>query len=646
MKKILLAFAAVIIGMSASATPFSVANKAKLIPCGHPDFGPWEKVDFNEDNTLLSRADASDEVYYTLAGNPAGMTYHQYQNKSSQVAMAFQIEPEFLASLTNGEITGISFYTGANWSTGVNEIKEGTVFITDNLSTAFLYTQNVSLPSKILEKVDVTLDTPFAIPANKKIYVGVYFQLTAANDYALVADGKQHFNDYGGWVGIRSNSEAKWSWDNTTNYFGFYTLGATIKSATFPKDAVSILDIAGQPIAIENEPVACQFIVQNNGVNPVESISLELAIENEAPVTVEYPLEVALGMNQTEIVEAELTANKPYKAANVTVAVKKVDGADNTSTDATGSFSVTVVPETTELQRNVVIEEFTSTSCVYCPVGYTIMEQIHEEFTDGSVIPVCVHVNTPGSDPMTATSYSSIANKYISAGVPTSAINRQYPMYPDYDDFMSYIYGIRSMPAIAIVTAKAKLDPETRILTVDSETSFAFDYDDGDKNFILSYAVTEDKVGPYTQKNGYFGQSGNIPGNWNQKPSSVQLVYNDVARQLDKATGITGSIPAEIKAGETYKFSHDVKLVNSINDLDLIHVIVFITNRKTGVIENAYTLTSDGNGNYAGIESVIVDDNDDAPVEYYNLQGVRVNNPAAGIYIRRQGSKVTKVLMH
>ncbi len=45
-----------------------------------------------------------------------------------------------------------------------------------------------------------------------------------------------------------------------------------------------------------------------------------------------------------------------------------------------------------------------------------------------------------------------------------------------------------------------------------------------------------------------------------------------------------------------------------------------------------------------GIESVAVDD-ENAPVEYFNLQGVKVANPSAGIYIRRQGSKATKVLV-
>lgn len=46
----------------------------------------------------------------------------------------------------------------------------------------------------------------------------------------------------------------------------------------------------------------------------------------------------------------------------------------------------------------------------------------------------------------------------------------------------------------------------------------------------------------------------------------------------------------------------------------------------------------------AGVEGVVVD-NENAPVEYYNLQGVRVENPSAGLYIKRQGNKVEKVVI-
>ena len=45
----------------------------------------------------------------------------------------------------------------------------------------------------------------------------------------------------------------------------------------------------------------------------------------------------------------------------------------------------------------------------------------------------------------------------------------------------------------------------------------------------------------------------------------------------------------------------------------------------------------------SGVKDVAVDAN--APVEYYNLQGVRVAEPTNGIYIRRQGNTASKVLV-
>lgn len=47
---------------------------------------------------------------------------------------------------------------------------------------------------------------------------------------------------------------------------------------------------------------------------------------------------------------------------------------------------------------------------------------------------------------------------------------------------------------------------------------------------------------------------------------------------------------------------------------------------------------------FSGVENVTVSD-ENAPVEYYNLQGIRVANPENGVYIRRQGNTVTKMLV-
>ena len=45
----------------------------------------------------------------------------------------------------------------------------------------------------------------------------------------------------------------------------------------------------------------------------------------------------------------------------------------------------------------------------------------------------------------------------------------------------------------------------------------------------------------------------------------------------------------------------------------------------------------------SGVDEVSVD-GESVPVEYYDLQGRRVENPTNGVYIKRQGSKVEKVI--
>ncbi len=58
---------------------------------------------------------------------------------------------------------------------------------------------------------------------------------------------------------------------------------------------------------------------------------------------------------------------------------------------------------------------------------------------------------------------------------------------------------------------------------------------------------------------------------------------------------------------------------------------------------------SSADGAVAGVESVIPDTvtgDENAPVEYFNLQGISVgSNPVPGVYIRRQGSKSEKILI-
>ena len=74
-------------------------------------------------------------------------------------------------------------------------------------------------------------------------------------------------------------------------------------------------------------------------------------------------------------------------------------------------------------------------------------------------------------------------------------------------------------------------------------------------------------------------------------------------------------------------------VVDDITSPVLIQGIKLFTYTQTEYPENG-----------AGVEDIIGDDAN-APVEYFNLQGLKVNGDEPGIYIRRQGAKTSKVLV-
>ncbi len=77
-----------------------------------------------------------------------------------------------------------------------------------------------------------------------------------------------------------------------------------------------------------------------------------------------------------------------------------------------------------------------------------------------------------------------------------------------------------------------------------------------------------------------------------------------------------------------------------IVDAKTVKTTDYAGNLESDVVTTGY----DNDGNLSGISEVSVDA---AKVEFFNLQGVRVDGELApGVYIRRQGSKASKVIIH
>ena len=136
------------------------------------------------------------------------------------------------------------------------------------------------------------------------------------------------------------------------------------------------------------------------------------------------------------------------------------------------------------------------------------------------------------------------------------------------------------------------------------------------KNENEKYATTTDKSGNIVQLGGRHGQGyvsfvDNLGNKYGAKEDKTEVIpASDVQYASENVFSIYGSDDYQ----EAYKLTVNLEA-------------------------NSFSL-----GESTGVESVSEDDVN-APVEYFNLQGVRVENPQNGLYIVRQGNKVSKQII-
>ena len=106
----------------------------------------------------------------------------------------------------------------------------------------------------------------------------------------------------------------------------------------------------------------------------------------------------------------------------------------------------------------------------------------------------------------------------------------------------------------------------------------------------------------------------------------IQIDYSSASFSTDYQS--QSSSHAEVTYDPTYGYPLEVTVLSAWGDEQL---------------HNTDRYVYSDYAEYSAVEGIVSDEN--APVEYFNLQGIRVENPAAGIYIRRQGSETKKVLI-
>ena len=127
---------------------------------------------------------------------------------------------------------------------------------------------------------------------------------------------------------------------------------------------------------------------------------------------------------------------------------------------------------------------------------------------------------------------------------------------------------------------------------------------------------------------------------------NVECDYDNVTYtyKVQGPKGLFGyaEAPFEVKEGNlvTTKPINAADYEDIVTGTSMCNITITATNGKNESVSRQFNITIKA---ASAIEDVMNDAN--APVEYYNLQGVKVANPGKGVFIKKQGSKTTKVVL-
>lgn len=300
-----------------------------------------------------------------------------------------------------------------------------------------------------------------------------------------------------------------------------------------------------------------------------------------------------------------------------------------------------------EFRRTVAVEKFTATWCNNCPkVMLPAHKYLHALGKDALYIEPHV-LNTIGSDRNQLPSYIYPINYNVGGDYPALMINRAYKQDSwKPADTSCFTKGIQMPCTVKVnlfidsydynhITAKATFVSAEDIDNTSGNYRVGFTI--LEKNVPIEYDASQQTSNMSGSTMWLYGESNFLPAKF---PRDITMFTNVVRGTDDAATGIEGSLPAQIKAGEEYEVLLDIDLPSNVKDpknLILASTANYWNKEQTGEGKAPILNATSKDLEYVEPSSVAAITVASADNGVYNLTGVRVadttDNLPAGLYI-------------
>lgn len=525
---------------------------------------------------------------------------------------------------------------------------------------------------------EYTLEEPIEIDGKHDIYFGSSYVLkaTAKSEETYCIPTNSSIEEVAGGLiigcGSKTSSSLSWSDESQSGSLGNFAVEAVVSGIEMNAVDVKVLSATTTATKVKTtDEIPVTLTLKNVGAYDITSYDIEAYLDGTLMSTTKVSLKSAIATDQTATSDAtiQLAFDETHENAVVEVKVTNVNGNgdDEDMSNNTASFSISAYEKM--YHHTVLFEEGTGQWCGWCIRGYVGLEEMHEKNYD-DFIGMGVHVGyyTTSSVDTMAFAIDSKGNFYGSVvgytGYPQAVVDKQYSCDPS--EAQEYYEYLSAIDAVAGIYGRAYWDGDN--IVVSGDVQFCYNAPAGSNFRIVTYLI-EDEVGPYYQQNYYSGGNYGTMGGYEKAGSVVPLIFNDVLR------GVYPDIPSDFTLGEElteakergiwpskvfqYEYTYEVTpKVNRIaiknnsgyfvsddryqNKENLRLAVALLDYDNGGIVVNAckVPIASDKESAISGVET-----NNNAPAEYYSLDGIRLDGPAQkGIYIVKQGSKTYKRL--
>ena len=594
----------------------------------------FENVLFVQQSKSCTRSGENDELPWAYYLSEYAYGYSIGRNETGEYSAAMFVPGDGILQGAKISSLGIPSVTD-----GMKDVK---VWVRETIDGEDLASGSVSSIDKQSYGI-ATLSKECDIP-EKGIYVGYTFN--SSKSYPILFSGKDNPNAC--WIKCPNNQ-----WEDLYGYgYGSVAIQVYVKGKNFPKNNLFI-ELEKSTIIVKAGGKA-EIIPTITSYSSNEITSYNILVDNGEKqdycktVCSNNPIKAGLGTRKT--VKFTIDMPNTISAKNkVTFKIVEVNDEPNTNTEAIAELKVKTPKEGGT--RRTLVEEYTGTSCGFCPIGMAAMETMKQLFGD-KFVGIALH-QFNYNDPMFL-KYGSYYNLGFD-GAPSSMIDRAEEIYPSRLNEVFDKYN--SIPPLADIDLNAWWNEDGTAVEAYADIESMTNDLDVKVAYVLVADGLSKETAKWAQSNYYSSENANqwkddwiydefkefcSGGKYGTDPA-VGVVYNDVAISTSYINSET-EVPAYegmalgnvVSNHYTLKYNVSEEL-NSAIDHEKVSIVVILEDEDGNVANVAKVPVQEySTGIHNAIsEKTVVD-------TIFSIDGCRATKIGKGINIVRMSDGTVK----